>query len=140
MVMKAKSYHFAGCTTSGSESHRVGKFKLNLQLFALNTPDKNMSPKGQELYNSAENQSLKNQIAELYRPGAMIGDGGTADALREEIKTGKLVAGKSHFIKASERVKALTKLINSGTLSASDTQIAQQLIDDLVDALKGWNK
>ena len=141
MGMKAKSSHFSGNKTSGGESRREGmRFKLNIQLFASNKPDSKMSVKGQQLYDNAQNQSLKNQIAELYRPGAKIGDGGTADALRHEIKTGKLVGGKSHYLKAKERVRSLTKLVNSGTLSASDKKIAQDLINDLNDALKGWKK
>lgn len=140
MGMKASSNHFSGNKTAGGESHREGKFKLDLQLFASNKPDSRMSANGQQLYNAAQNQSLKNQIAELYRPGAKIGDGGTADALRYEIKTGKLVGGRSHYLKAKERVRALTKLVNSGSLSASDKKIAQDLIDDLNDALKGWKK
>ena len=71
---------------------------------------------------------------------AKIGDGGTADALRHESETGKLVGGKSHYLKAKERVRALTKLVNSGALSTSDKKIAQDLIDDLDDALRGWKK
>lgn len=140
MGMKAKSNHFGGNKTGGGESHREGKFKLNLQLFASNKPDSQMSVKGQQLYNEAQNQSLKNQIAELYRPGAKIGDGGTADALRHEINTGNLVGGKSHYLKAKERVRALTKLVNSRTLSMSDEKIALDLINDLNDSLKGWKK
>ena len=140
MGMKASSNHFIGNKTAGGESHREGKFKLDLQLFAINKPDSHMSIKGQQLYNAAQNQSLKNQIAELYRPGAKIGDGGTADALRYEIRTGKLVGGKSHYLKAKERARSLAKLANSGALSTSDKKLAQDLIDDLNDALKGWKK
>ena len=36
-----------------------------------------------------------------------------------------------------KRVRALCKLINSGTLFVSDKEIVQELIDDLNDALKG---
>ena len=48
-----------------------------------------MSEKGWKLYNKAENPKLKNHIKELYRPGATIGDGGTADALGEKIEPGQ---------------------------------------------------
>lgn len=138
--MKARSNHFSDNKTGGGESRREGKFKLDMQLFSSNKPDSQMSIKGQQLYNAAQNQSLKNQIAELYRPGAKIGDGGTADALRHEIKTGKLVGGKSHYLKAKERLRSLTKLFNGGALSDDDKKISLELIDDLDDALKGWKK
>lgn len=140
MGLKAKSNHFSKNNTAGGESQRGLNFpfNINLQLFAFNEPDKNMPIKGKLLYDAAENQSLKNQIAELYRPGANVGDGGTADALREEIKTKKLVGGKSHYIKAKERVRALKKLIGRRTLSSGDEKLAKSLIDDLENALKGW--
>ena len=68
----------------------AGKFDIDeeksalLQFFAQNKADLKMSPKGSKLLKSAQNQSLKNQIVELFRPSAKNGDGGTADALRYE--------------------------------------------------------
>lgn len=55
------------------------------------------SPKGEELLNSIKNEKLKNVIKELYRIGTTTGDGGTADAIRYEIRTGKLIGGNSHI-------------------------------------------
>ncbi|MCQ2799704.1 MAG: hypothetical protein MJ228_02915 [Bacilli bacterium] len=140
MGMKARSYHLVGNHSGGGESSRLGRFVIELQLFASNKPDSKMPQKGFELYNSAQNQSLKNQIAELYRPGSTTGDGGTADALRHEIETHSLVRGKSHYTKAKERVAALSKILKNGNLSLSDQKIAKMLIDDLNNALKGWKR
>ena len=83
------------------------------------------------------NNGLKNTIKELYRPGAKIGDGGTAAAIKKELKTGVLVNGKSHINKGKERVKNLTNLINSGRLSKTDTIVAKKLRNDLNKALGG---
>ena len=142
MGMKASSNHFASNKTGGGVSKREGKFtfKLNIQAFASNTPDSRMSAKGKALYNADKDQTLKNQIAELYRPGAKIGDGGTADALRHEIETGELVGGKSHYRKAVERSVALQRIIDSGRLDNSDRDIAKSILSDLKNALKGWKK
>ena len=55
------------------------------------------SSKGTKLLNKVSNPKLKNTIKEMYRPGAKVGDGGLADAIRHEVKTGNLVGGKSHI-------------------------------------------
>ena len=48
-----------------------------------------MSPKGQELLSRATTPETKDLVKQLYRPGATVGDGGTADALRREKATGQ---------------------------------------------------
>ncbi len=136
--MKSHSNHFTNDNNAGGPSKRNGK--LNNSDYVGHSALKTMSIKGQELYNKAANEKLKNHIKELYRPGATIGDGGTADALREELQTGKNIAGKSHLIKAKERLKALEKLNNNSDLSTEDKKIIKELIDDLKDALKGGSK
>lgn len=48
----------------------------------------------------AEDSELKNAVNQLYRPGAMIGDGKTANVLKFEKATGLGIAkhGKLHTI------------------------------------------
>lgn len=48
----------------------------------------------------AKNPELKNAVNQLYRPGAMIGDGGTANVLKFKKATGLGIAkyGKLHTI------------------------------------------
>jgi len=83
------------------------------------------------------NQKLKNAINQIYRPGAKIGDGGLADAIRHEIQTGELVGGKSHLIKGEERIKNLENILKSQDLNSTDKAIAQNLLNDLKNAMKG---
>lgn len=90
-----------------------------------------------ELLDNVQNNSLKNAIEELYRLGATVGDGGLADAVRHELLTGELVGGKSHLIKAAERITNLENIIKKHNLSPSDLNIANSLLNDLRDALGG---
>ena len=50
---------------------------------------KEISDAGKDLLSQAKEDVTKNIIKELYRPGAKIGDGGTADALKEKSKQAK---------------------------------------------------
>lgn len=61
--------------------------------------------------------------------------GGTAGAVRYEIRTGELLSDAGHSIKAQEIINGLQKLVNSGTLSQADTATAKGLIEDLKSAL-----
>lgn len=94
-----------------------------------------ISPKGKELLKKCSNEKLKNTIKELYRPGASIGDGGTADAIRYEFVTGELVGGKSHAQKGRERLKNLENILKRKDLNKEDKKIAKELYDDLAVAL-----
>ena len=94
-------------------------------------------PKREQLLSQVENSKLKNAINEIYRPGANVGDGGLADAVRHEISTGDLVGGKSHLQKARERVTNLENIIKKQELSNGDLEIANALLNDLKNALGG---
>lgn len=95
--------------------------------------------KRDELLSAVQNQKLRNAINEIYRPNASIGDGGLADAIRYELTTGKLVGGKSHLTKGFERTKNLQNIIKKQNLGADDLKLAEDLLKDLQDALKGVN-
>ena len=90
-----------------------------------------------KLLNKAQNQKLRNAINEIYRDGAITGDGGLADAIRHEIKTGELVGGKSHIQKGKERIKNLENILNKQDLTNSDKEIVEELIKDISLALGG---
>ena len=100
-----------------------------------NVPFNEISPKGKELLKKCLNEKLKNTIKELYRPGALIGDGGTADAIRHEVVTGELVGGKSHIQKGRERLKNLENILKRKDLNKEDKKIAKELYNDLADVL-----
>jgi len=89
-----------------------------------------------QLLDSVSNDKLKNCINEMYRPGASIGDGGLADAIRYELTTGQLVGGKSHITKGLERVRNLENIIAKQNLSNADLKIATDLLNDLKEVLK----
>lgn len=129
MGMKSNSNHFKG--TNGTKEKIL--VKLDLQLFS----SKIISKKGQKLLEKVSNEKVKNVIKELYRPGATIGDGGTASAIRYEIKTGNLVGGKSHILKGIERLKNLENLLKRNDLSKKDRRIVEKLHKDLEKALGG---
>ena len=90
----------------------------------------------EQLLDSVSNIKLKNCINETYRPGAKIGDGGLADAIRHELITGELVGGKTHITKGLERVRNLENIIAKQNLDSADLEIATYLLNDLKSALE----
>ena len=57
---------------------------------------------------TAEDPRLQRVIQELFRANARL-PGGTAGAVRHEVRTGELVGGKSHIRKAIERRRQVVK-------------------------------
>ena len=89
------------------------------------------------LLQSAHNPKLRNIIGNLYRPGATVGTGSTADAIRSELANGVLLSPKGHFLKGVESRTALQRLYRDPSLGAPDRQIVKQLLVDLQSALSG---
>ena len=118
----------------GVKSNR--QLSLGTGISAPETKEKETNSVKESLLARATQNDSKNLVKELYRSGSKIGDGGTADALRHEIKTGKLVGGKSHKIKAQERVKQITNILKKNP-NHPDKDLLNQLKDDLEKALKG---
>lgn len=84
---------------------------------------------------TAEDPRLQRVISELFRTNARI-PGGTAGAIRHEVRTGERIGGKSHVRKAIERRRQLQHLLRRTDLSTQDRATAQQLLEDLQDALR----
>ena len=118
----------------GVKSNR--QLSLGAGISAPETKEKGTNSVKESLLARATQNDSKNLIKELYRSGSKIGDGGTADALRYELKTGKLVGGKSHKIKAEERVKQITNILKKNP-NHPDKDLLNQLKDDLEKALRG---
>ena len=93
-------------------------------------------PKRESLLSAATTEQVRRIINELYREGADVGDGGTADAIREELATGKPVGGRSHVRKGKERLRQIEKILSSNP-NHPDREILEQLRDDLKNALEG---
>jgi len=119
--------------------NKVKEIEEKLETKNENTQSNEISPIGRELLEKCSNEKLKNTIKELYRPGASIGDGSTADAIRYEVSTGKLIGGKSHVQKGLERLKNLENILKRKDLNDEDKKIAKKLYDDLADALGDKN-
>mgnify|MGYP005801284515 CR=1 FL=1 len=73
--------------------------------------------KRDELLGSVNHPKLKKAIDELYRPGSIIGDGGTADIIRFENATGILMSRAGHIRKGIQRIKQMQRIIDGNELS-----------------------
>ena len=89
----------------------------------------------EKLLATVQDQELSKIVNELYRPGATVGDGGTAAILVEEFSKGS----STHLLKATERLKQLKKLASSGKLGLNDLDVVEALIDDLESAISLYN-
>lgn len=104
--------------------------------FEYNNTHSEMSETGKVLLSQAKEDVTKRIIKELYRPGATIGDGGTADALKHEKQTGKKIGNKGHEIKAKERATQIKKILFKNP-NHPDKATLKYLLNNLEEALKG---
>ena len=118
----------AGMLPGGKAALRIGGRVAGPEVHLLPSPRR-------YLLDSAKSPELRKVIEELYKPGARIGDGGTADVLRYEIRTGDLRSPSGHSTKALERHTQLLKLMKHGNLDDHDRALAERLVMDLEDAL-----
>lgn len=88
------------------------------------------------LLNEATTDEACGIVNELYREGAGVGDGGTADAIREELATGNPVGGRSHIQKGRERLRQIERILQRNP-NHPDRALLERLRDDLRDALEG---
>ena len=90
----------------------------------------------ESLINSVDDTRLRKMIGEVYRPSSVIGDGGTADSIRFERKTGRLLSKSGHSQKAQNMLVYFQKLKDSGNLSDKDLKVVTELLNDLRKALE----
>ena len=86
----------------------------------------------EKLQATVQNSQLRSIANELYRNGATVGEGGTADILIKEFYEGS----SKHLIKAKGRLNELNKLANSRNLGLNDLDILDALRSDLENAIK----
>ena len=118
----------AGMVPGGKAALKIGVRVAGPKVLLLPSPRR-------YLLDSAKSPELRKVIEELYKPRARIGDGGTADVLRYEIRTGDLRSPSGHWKKALERRTQLLKLMERGNLDNHDRALADRLVMDLDDAL-----
>ena len=89
------------------------------------------------LIKKVNNKSLKNVVSQLYRPGAFIGDGGTASMILFERRTGIGLGknGGTHEKKARDMITHIKNKILPQNLSNSDRKIAKKIVKKLERAL-----
>ena len=81
---------------------------------------------------------LRRMMDAMYRPGAKVGSGSTASAVRQEMQTGVSVQGRFHTQKAGEMAGRLEGwLSRNPTASSGDRAAAENTLRDLQNALSG---
>jgi hypothetical protein len=81
---------------------------------------------------------LAGLMEDLYRPGATVGSGSTAAAVREEAAKGVRVGGRLHAEKAQNYITALKRwLAKNPTSGPGDRAAAENVIRDMENALEG---
>lgn len=101
---------------------------------AESSPSEQDSRPRERLLTDASADVVKKIIKELYRPNAAVGDGGTADAIRKQIKTGELVGGRDHIRKGRERARQIERILSKNP-NHPDKDLLKQLRNGLIDAL-----
>jgi hypothetical protein len=82
------------------------------------------------------NARLRRVIEQMYRRGASVGDGGTADKLLDEVRAGCRATDCEHFIKAGERRTGLLKILSEEPLSTTEREITGELVGALTKAIR----
>lgn len=91
------------------------------------------------MLNSVKSEKAKKIISELYRPGAKIGDGGTADMLEDEARNGIQPGKKSHYQKAVDRVREINKVLTKNE-ALGDEEVLKREKSKLEKAIELWEK
>ncbi len=86
---------------------------------------------------SVKTEKGKKIISELYRPGAYVGDGGTADKLIDEAINGVQPGEKSHYQKACDRVREIIRTLTKN-LAPGDEKVLAEEKEKLEKAIKFW--
>jgi len=85
-----------------------------------------------------QDEALSGLLDDLYRPGATVGSGSTAAAVRHEAATGTKIRGRSHTQKAENYSAALQDWLNRNpSAPPGDRAAAENVLRDMQNALKG---
>ena len=122
-----------GCPNESQEMVSAGVAVVGV---AESTPPK-QKPRSREcLLANASTDVVKNIVIELYRSNAVVGDGGTADAIRKQIATGELVGERDHVRKGRERLRQIERILSKNP-NHPNRALLEWLRSDLIDALGG---
>ena len=113
--------------------------KIKVQLFGGRGVGSGGSMRNYYL-NQMSNPKARNIVDQLYRPGAKHGDGGTADALKEEAKSNKPIEGKRHYQKAKERLRNIENVLKKENLLEREIKALKEIYEKLKEAIKAWEQ
>ncbi|WP_327118882.1 hypothetical protein OHB12_11725 [Nocardia sp. NBC_01730] len=104
-------------------------------------PPPGAAPKPPAVKPTVNDPKLQNILDDLYKGSNnpnRIGDGTTADAVRNELKTLEPTEGRWHLQKAMETQRGLAKwLMNKANTDPADRAVAIRELQNLMDALAG---
>ena len=80
----------------------------------------------ESLLKSVKIQKTINIISELYRAGAFIDDGGTANKLIDEAINGVQPGERSHYQKAKDRVRKISKTLLKNLAPGDEAILAKK--------------
>jgi hypothetical protein len=87
-----------------------------------------------------QSQVLKNRIIAIYRDTSTYWNWSTADAIRYTKTTGLLVGDlnpNDHIEKGNQLLVWITKRFNADDLNQADKKIAEDIFNDITNALNG---
>ena len=86
-----------------------------------------------------QNDIYKNAVENIYKKGAFIGDGGTADAIRFERATGLSVGkpGTNHTQKGGDMVKYINRKVIVQDLTDAERKAITDIREDILSSLEG---
>lgn len=124
----------------GTNGNRQQSIEQNeTQVISKDLELKLVNDNRESLLKSVKTQKAKNIISELYRPGAFIGDGGTADKLIDEAINGVQPGERSHYQKAKDRVREISKTLLKN-LAPGDEAILVKEKEKLEKAIFIWEE
>jgi RHS repeat-associated protein len=89
---------------------------------------------------SARLQNIVNNLYKGTGSPTRVGNGTTMDAVRSELATGQMTAGKMHSIKATESMNGLRNWLRKNPdADHHDRLVAQSLLDELSEVMRGAN-
>jgi hypothetical protein len=124
-----------GHGTKGNPQQDIGQQETKEKSLLLESNIKNKNR--DEKINSVKTNKAKKIMSELYRPGAEIGDGGTADMLIDEANNGVQPGKKSHYQKATDRVREIDKVLEKN-LAPGDEKVLESEKEKLIKAILLW--
>ena len=92
----------------------------------------------EKLLSEVHTQKGRNIISELYRPTAVVGDGGTADKLIDEA-INKIPKENSHYKKASDKIREINKTLKNNN-AAGDEGVLKAELEKLKKAIDFWEE